>query len=346
MSYTLEEILSQPSVWESVLRQAEHSASEWRAGLRGKTHLVFTGCGSTWYLAEIAVALFRRLLGYRASAVPGGELLLYRQDWLEDFSGSAGSSLLIAISRSGATTETVQAAAEWKEAGGQVAVVTNSPDSPLVSYADFTLLLPEGQEKSVVQTRSFTSMLVGLNAIAAILGEHRALWEAMKHLPQAGARLIEEYLPMAQSLGADPFPERFYFLGSGLRYGLAREASLKMKEMSLSHSEPFPFLEFRHGPISMVNGQTVLFGLLSDMNRSHELALLGETRALGARTITLADRDADVAFKSGIPEEGRGVLYLPVLQLVAAYRSISAGLDPDHPNNLTAVVTLNFETRR
>lgn len=346
MTHTLTEILTQPAAWQSALREAERAAPEWRRLLEDEsTPIVFTGCGSTWYLAEIAAALFRRLSGRQTFAVPGGELLLYRQDWLGNF-GQRSRPSLVAVSRSGATTETVRAVQAWRAEGGQTLVVTNYPDSPLASLADAALLLPEGREESVAQTRSFASMLVGLNALAALVSSQRTLWEAMQQLPAAAERLIVRYQSLAQSLGEDRSLERFYFLGSGLRYGLAREASLKMKEMSLSHSEPFPFLEFRHGPMSMVNEQTLLLGLLSTSNRTHEQSVLEEMQARGARVLTLAEEDALVAFESGIPEAGQAVLYLPVLQLLAAYRSLSKGLNPDRPHNLTAVVTLDFESEQ
>lgn len=347
MSYTLTEILTQPQAWQSALKEAERILPEWRTVLRdGKVPLVFTGCGSTWYLAEIAAALFRRLSGRVTFSVPGGELLLYPQDWLGNLSASSPKPVLIAVSRSGATTETLRAVEAWRAEGGRAFAVTNYPDSPLVSLADAAMLLPEGREESVAQTRSFASMLVGLNAMSVLLGEHTALWKAMQRLPEAGERLIGRYQALAQALGEDLSLERFYFLGSGLRYGLAREASLKMKEMSLSHSEPFPFLEFRHGPMSMVNEQTLLVGLLSDSNRSHEEQVLTEMEARGSRFLALAENGAQISFKSQIPEEGRLALFLPVLQLLAAHRSLAKGLNPDRPHNLTAVVTLNFETRK
>lgn len=339
MNHTLNEILTQPSAWQSALQEAEHVLPSWRALLAEKRPLIFVGCGSTWYLSEIAAALFRRLTDHLAVVVPGGEMVLYPQDWLGDALHSAEAlPVLIALSRSGSTTETVRAAEIWKSKGGRVLAVTNYPDSPLASLADAGLFLPAGQEQSVVQTRSFASMLVGLNALAALLGGHRPLWDAMQRLPEVGEQLIQRYHTLAQTLGNDLSLERFYFLGSGLRYGLAREISLKMKEMSLSHSEPFPFLEFRHGPMSMVNAQTLLFGLLSEENRAHEQAVLDEMQALGGRVLSLGEQEAEVVFHSGLPESARLVLYLPVPQLIATYRAMAKGLNPDQPHNLTAVV--------
>ena len=115
-----------------------------------------------------------------------------------------------------------------------------------------------------------------------------------------------------------------------------------MKEMTLTHSEPFHFLEFRHGPMSMVNEKAVVVGLLSDVNRVHEAKVLSEMKMLGGRVTSLGESGADVSFKSQIPEQVRGVLYLPVLQLIAFYRSVAKGLNPDRPANLTAVVKLDL----
>ena len=115
-----------------------------------------------------------------------------------------------------------------------------------------------------------------------------------------------------------------------------------MKEMTLTHSEPFHFLEFRHGPMSMVNEQAVVVGLSSEANRIYEAKVLSEMRSLGGAVVSVGETEADVEFNSGIPESVRGILYLPVLQLMAFYRSVAKGLNPDRPKNLTAVVQLNL----
>jgi glucosamine--fructose-6-phosphate aminotransferase (isomerizing) len=164
----------------------------------------------------------------------------------------------------------------------------------------------------------------------------------MSALPEVGLRLMRDFEPVARTLGENLSFDRFYFLGSGIRYGLACEANLKMKEMTLTHSEPFHFLEFRHGPMSMVNENAVVIGMVSESNLSHEKAVLNEMQALGGKIVALAESDADISFKSQIPEQVRGVLYLPALQLMAYYRSLAKGLNPDRPANLTAVVKLNI----
>jgi glutamine---fructose-6-phosphate transaminase (isomerizing) len=113
-----------------------------------------------------------------------------------------------------------------------------------------------------------------------------------------------------------------------------------MKEMSLTHSEPFHFLEFRHGPMSMVTGSTVLVGLVSEANCPRELKVLDEMRERSARIVSVGERDVEVEFRSGLSEAARNVLYLPFAQLIGYERSLAKGLNPDRPHNLTAVVRL------
>jgi glucosamine--fructose-6-phosphate aminotransferase (isomerizing) len=112
--------------------------------------------------------------------------------------------------------------------------------------------------------------------------------------------------------------------------------------MTLTHSEPFHFLEFRHGPMSMVNQNAAVIGLLSDANHFHEAKVLSEMKALGGRVVSLGEKNSDVSFESGLPESVSGVLYLPILQLMAFYRSVAKGLNPDQPNHLTSVVRLDL----
>jgi glucosamine--fructose-6-phosphate aminotransferase (isomerizing) len=251
-------------------------------------------------------------------------------------------SLLVAISRSGTTTETVKAVEKFKAEGrGEVIVISNY-DEVLAQLSDVKIVIDKGQEESVAQTRSFASMYVAATAFAARMADRNDLLDDMSSLPEIGERLLRDFEPAARQIGANLAFDRFYFLGSGIRYGLACEANLKMKEMTLTHSEPFHFLEFRHGPMSMVNEKAVVVGMLSERNFSYEQAVLNEMQAFGGKIVSLAESDADVTFGSGVPEDVRGVLYLPVLQLMAFYRSLAKGLNPDRPNNLTAVVQLNF----
>jgi len=334
---TYREIKSQPEAWAQAL-DVVNASSLPKAG--DYTQVIFSGCGSTYYLSLAAAALYQELTGRAARAVPGGELLL--NPLASVGRNSISSNLLVAISRSGTTTETVKAVEKFKaEKRGEVVVISNY-DEALSTYADVNIIIPKGQEESVAQTRSFASMYVAATAFCAKMAGRNDLLSAMSGLPKVGDVLIGKYESYAKKIGENLSFDRFYFLGSGIRYGLACEVNLKMKEMTLTHSEPFHFLEFRHGPMSMVTDKAVVVGMLSDSNRAHEAKVLSEMKQLGGTVASLGESEADVVFESGIPESVRGVLYLPVLQLMAFHRSMAKGLNPDRPANLTAVVKLDF----
>ena len=333
---TYREIKSQPEAWAQALVEVARINSMPKA--QDYEQVIFTGCGSTYYLSLAAAALYQELTGRAARAVPAGELLLNPKTVVRD----GIPQLLVAISRSGTTTETVKAAEKFKEEErGEVVVISNY-DETLSSLADVNIVISKGQEESVAQTRSFATMYVAATAFCAKVAGRDDLISAMMKLPDVGNWVIGNYESYAKSLGVNLSFDRFYFLGSGIRYGLACEVNLKMKEMTLTHSEPFHFLEFRHGPMSMVNQTAVVVGMLSDVNQAHEAKVLSEMQALGGTVASLGESEANVVFESGIPESVRGVLFLPVLQLMAFYRSVAKGLNPDRPKNLTAVVKLEF----
>ncbi len=338
--FTRNEIISQPEAWAEALRlvqsQADNLRNFYRAGQFDS--VIFAGCGSTYCLALAAAALFQELSGMPARGLPASEV------WLNSRStySARGRTLLVAISRSGETTETLRACEAFRaNTPGAVLTLSCYPSRPLTTAGAVNLVLPSGQEESLAQTRAFTTLYVVANALAALWAGRDDLLDELGRLPEVCRPLIANYHSLARTLGTDATIDRFYFLGSGLRYGLACELSLKLKEMSLNHSEPFHFLEFRHGPKSMVTRNTLIVGLVSESNRPHEVGVLEDMRAIGARTFVFGEREADVVFASGLSEAARNVLYLPIGQLLAFERALHNDLDPDRPNNLDPVVKLN-----
>jgi glucosamine--fructose-6-phosphate aminotransferase (isomerizing) len=336
--FTKEEIFSQVNAWAGAIREVKNKKEELsKFDVSQFDQIIFTGCGSTYYLSISAARIFQSMTGKICKAVPGGEMLLN-----PDTVYQGKKNLLFAISRSGSTSETVKAVENFKEAeGGRVICVTNYPDQPLPALADLVIAITEGQERSVAQTRSFSSMFVAITATALMMSGKEMLLTEMEKLPDIGTSLINKYQEFARKIGENVEFDRFYFLGNGFRFGLASEANLKMKEMTLTHTEPFHFLEFRHGPKSMVTENTCVVGLLSESNREYEQKVLDEMKAIGATIMTIAEKDADISFESGLSQNVQGILYLPLLQIMAFYRSIKKGLDPDNPKNLTTVVYLD-----
>jgi len=344
--HTWSEITGQPEAWRATWGAftADRTALEDFLSQTDFAQILVVGCGSTHYLAQTAAAILTRRTRTPAYPLPSSEL------WLFPGTNSSDRTLLLAVSRSGTTTETLRALERFRETyGGSVLAVTCYPQSPLAQQANFALVTPGGQEQSVAQTRSFTSMLLLTQALAAALASDEEMLERLHRFPDVLEDLVARLGDLPQRLGTDQGIERIFFLGGGPLYGLANEAMLKMKEMSLSYAEAYHPLEFRHGPMSMVDEHTLVVGLLSDTGLAEELRVLEDMQGLGARTLALiedgsvfTDGQADhvVELRSGLDEWERGPLYLPVLQRMAYHRAVAKGLDPDRPHNLTAVVEL------
>lgn len=337
--FTHTEIHSQPEAWEAALEvlhtQADALLAFFHAG--AFEAIVLIGCGSTYYLALSAAAALQTLLNVPARGLPASEV------WLNPQSAyfPHQHTLLIAISRSGETTETLRACEAFLARGhGEVLTLSCYPGRALTQAGQLNLVLPSGQENSIAQTRAFSTLYLAALRVGAGWAGREAVIHSLGQLPAVARGLLSRCSETTRTLGRAANLERFYFLGSGARYGLAAELSLKMKEMSLSHSEPFHFLEFRHGPKSMVTPGTLIIGLLSEEHRAHEQTVLEEMRAMGAQVLEIGERECTVSFDSGLSEFARNVLYLPVGQRLAFERSLFNGLNPDRPHNLEAVVTL------
>jgi glucosamine--fructose-6-phosphate aminotransferase (isomerizing) len=337
--YTRTEIHSQPDAWAATLSalQAGHEALHAFYTQGAFDTVLFTGCGSTYYLALAGAALFQAMTGIPARGLPASEI------WLNPASSYSTNTrtLLVAVSRSGETSETLRAVESFgKHANGASLTVSCYPDKPLATAGSYNIVLDAGQEESVAQTRAWSVLYLGTVALVIAATGDAAAFHALNKLTNAGANILDEYAALAEDIGRSTDLERFYFLGSGARYGIACELSLKMKEMSLTHSEPFHFMEFRHGPMSMVTPSTLLFALLSESNRDYELAVVREMQALGARVVTLGEADTDIVFASGVTEALHNILYLPFGQMMAFERALSKGLNPDRPTNLETVIRL------
>jgi len=345
---TLQEILSQPLAWKAVLeeleRQADNLKSHWKPG--EMQEVIFTGCGSTYYLSRSAAEIFKGETGSLVSAYPASDLLLF-----PDISLARDvSRTLVCVSRSGETSETLKAVDRFRARDrGPVYTISCYENSSLVKKATVSLVAREAHEQSVAQTRSFSTMLVAAEGLSALLAG-RPFSSRFLQLPDLGAELIAGYHELSRQLGSDLKFDRFFFLGSGPMYGLACEAMLKMKEMSLSYAEAFHFMEFRHGPMSMVNGETLIVGMLSEAAFEQELRLLLEMRNLGAKVfaltpVELSEQQVDhqAVLPEGLTDLERGALYLPLVQLLAFYRAVRKSLNPDQPHNLTAVVNLDLD---
>jgi glutamine---fructose-6-phosphate transaminase (isomerizing) len=348
-SHTIDEILSQGEVWLLVLQHLEESAvlDKILAGSKAVEDWVFVGCGTSFYLSQAAAASWSLLTGEAARAVPASEILLFpalNRPLSE-------RSQVVVVSRSGHTSEAVRAASLLRRTNGlKVVGITCGDSTPLEQACDFTIVLRAADENSMVMTRSFTSMLMTLQILAARragLTEFEKL--ARQNAVAVGRKISALRASIQQFVQGHSFAE-YVFLGQGPNHGIAREGALKIMEMSCAYSQSFHTLEFRHGPKAIVSPATCLTFFLSKDGYHAEAEVLAEMKALGGVTLTVCNRATAAVSRASdlvveLSLEGNELAALPAsvipAQLLGYFTAVRKGLNPDSPKNLSRVVMLD-----
>jgi glucosamine--fructose-6-phosphate aminotransferase (isomerizing) len=350
-AYSLEEILSQPQCWATSLEDLRRKKTLEAVAKRfaKATEWLFIGCGSSYYVALSAaasLARLTRLTGLRSRALPASEILI------DPTLVPSANCVPVLISRSGLTSEVVTAAEALKARGIPTLAISCATRQPLEQLASETILLPRADEKSTVMTRSFSSMLLTLQALAAVIAGDSAFLDELTTMSQAVAPLLPTLPEKIQNFVSAHEFDDYVYLGQGPFYGLACEGALKVTEMSVSYAQAFHTLEFRHGPKSIVGPETLLVFLLSESGFDAECEALKEMKSLGATTLAVTNRvngiiraasDLVVELNLDVPEYARVCPYLFVGQLLGLHAGIKKNLDPDSPRNLSRVVLLEDE---
>jgi glucosamine--fructose-6-phosphate aminotransferase (isomerizing) len=224
--------------------------------------------------------------------------------------------------------------------------ITCNSDTPLVAACDHAIELPQASEQAVVMTRSFTIMLLALQLVAALSAGDEALRAELGRLPELAEPALPAFEAFARRIADTPGQDLVIYLGLGPNRGLAEEGTLKLKEMTQIPCEAYNPLEFRHGPISIVNERTTAMLLEGARERAYIEAVERDLKAAGALLVTIgptASLIADHALVIGpeLSDLARCCLYIPPVQLLAYLHALGRGLDPDRPRNLSQVVVLD-----
>ncbi len=339
---TSADITGQIDAWVAVNDMLVERAGEIRRawGELDVDEVHITGCGSVNYLSQTTAPLLQDAVGISCSAAPGSAYL-----------GDGGwpiahpkRALLIVASRSGETSEMVQAVAAFRARGGEnVWCITTRSQSTLPGLADFVISADEGYEPSVVQTRSFSSLLAMAQGVTVILSGGSL--QSSDAIAQAGTAAIEEADRVLDQLGPLERFNRIIVLGTRLGYGLAQEGQLLMNEMALTDSSSHVLLDFRHGPISMVDPATLVVALLDPSASEADTTVVDDTAALGAVTlvVTMGPTPQGSFISAEVDPDGLGhlPLMMPILQKLGLRCALSKEIDPDQPRHLSAVVILD-----
>ena len=346
--FMYKEIFDSPGAFENVLSNYEliRNAADFIMEKNIRS-IIFVGCGTSYYAAMVASYAFNILTSIKTYAYPSSEIYYY------DFK-SFSKPLLAAFSRSGETTETVLAVEKARKKNWYTLSFTNSPESRLAKSSDTVILTNAGEEKSVIMTKTFSSMIFQAILLALELGKRSGNSDAQETLLQArkipniAKTLLNTYNRPLLDVAKKFIDKKFTVLGKGPNFGTALEGALKLRETSYISSNAFSTLEFRHGPLATVDENLVVIGMLSSIKTfEDELKLYREISEKNGNIVALAIKDTDY------PEGWTIVRYTPIneiltpviniipIQLLSFYISVSRGCNPDRPRHLTKVVKLD-----
>lgn len=330
--FVLKEILSQPEIWRRVLALVQNESDPVAKvrSLDRKGPIFFTGCGSSYYLSLAASPLANALGAGPAQALSASDLILYPEAYWR----GVPRGTLVAVSRSGKTVETCEAARHARALGWHTMAVACYQDAPLIEVCNDALVLAEAAEVSRFTTRAWTAMLLALEMLLARLGRQEELQRELLRLPDQTSRLLERYAGKVSDFARAATFQDYVYLGQGPYFGLASELALKTKEMVRVPAVAYPSLEYLHGPRYAATASTLIVVLLSDGGVKHQLDLLPKLKPLGAKIAVVCERavaevranaDFVLELESDLSDYGRMLMMVPPLQLFAYHRALAAG---------------------
>lgn len=336
--FMIKEILEQGESLRRAISGEKASIERIAARIANACDVCAIGCGTAGKVALAMPYLFSRIAGKGISSSLGSE---FRQRHITD------KTLLIAISQSGETADTLEAIEAVRAAGGGIISIVNVLGSTIARYSDDTILIHAGPEIAVASTKATTSQL----AIACLLAhacagryeEGRAVLErAANAIDQwLGPQLCQRIRAVAETLRHN---ESMYVIGRGQNYPIALEAAIKIQEVGYLHAGGFAGGELKHGPLALISpGTPCLVFASEDDEKERTLANAAEIKARGGRVIGVAPKEENV-FDVWIPVPNipgaSMILNVIPAQLLAYYLGVVRGNDVDAPRNLAKSVTV------
>ena len=320
--------------------------------LRAATRIELVACGSAYYAALVGAAALEEWTGLPARATVGSEFR-YSPPPLD------GKTLVIAVTQSGETADTIAPTRHAREQGCPIVAVTNTVGSAITREADAVVFLQAGPEIAVAASKTFTTQVTTLIILAAAIARVRGTMdEATEHeiadalhaLPGAAQRALDAAAPGAPQIARRYVNSRgFMFVGRGYAMPTALEGALKLKEVSYVHAEGYAAGELKHGPISLLDAEYPLVAVATRSKVYDKvISNVMEGRARDARVIAVATEGDeqiqryadDVWFVPDIHEALSPVIGIIPLQLFAYHVAVARGTDVDQPRNLAKSVTV------
>jgi glucosamine--fructose-6-phosphate aminotransferase (isomerizing) len=359
--FMLKEIYEEPEALRRTMLIPKESIKNFARLIWGADHIFITAAGTSFYAALAGKFIITRFLSKYIYAIECSEFQNELSDSIKD------NSVIIAISQSGETIDTIEAIRWAKEQKGKnikILTITNVVGSSLTRYSDFVIVTQAGPEIGVAATKTYCTQVLTLALIALEIAKFRKIisrdelkkyYEALNSTPKIIQKFLDHNISTINNIVTTlEKSANFFFLARGISIATAKEGGLKLKEVACRFIEGYSAADAKHGPISLVReGFPIVFIAPPDETYERLIGNVMEFKARGGQIISLVvEEDKTIANLSDmvirIPQPGdkyhnifSPITFTPALQLLAYYTSLYHGLDPDKPQNLSKTVTVH-----
>lgn len=349
-SYTYREIMTQVESWKKVYGDVVGEKVSLNLNIFSDNYdeTIFFGCGSSYNLSQSASFFTKSLFDGRSCfALPSSELLINTDIYIN----KDKKYLIIGFSRSGETTESINVVKLLKDRQNVTSLTFScKEDNTISKFSDYNFICRGAAEKSIAMTVSFSSMLIGYCLMLVKLLDKKEMLEEFKYLiDYLNENISRLYTDIENYLNNNSFSS-YFVLGSGLNYGLAVEADLKMKEMSQVPSYSYHLHEFNHGPKSLITKESLCLNLTWSKNLFKNEEIIKEILNLGSKVLLVGRKDINITDSKDINyllsdsnfkfDIIKSFINIPVFQILAYIKTIRENLDPDNPKNLDYTIVI------
>lgn len=344
-----DEIADQYNALEKTCRYVVDKAPEIKAFFKShnqKAGWTFVGCGSGYTLCIAGAAVAKVHAKKHVNAIAAGDLLLNFPEHAE----AIKDSILIVPSRSGSTSEVLKCIELARAAYNTLVVsICTKENATLPALADLSLILPWAFDEATCQTRTITNLYVAMMLVTAIVSEDEDLAGEITRAVTVGNAFINAYAkPIADFTLRTSF-SRVLVLADAELEGIAREGMLAFIEIARVAANYFHVLDVRHGPVVLVDQETLVVMACSPHNVALQADLVADLRRAGAKVVTVSDQPEDTWHADlhvAIPVYKkmcvRGLPFIYVIQKIAYHAAIKKGIDPDNPPGLKPWIQLKL----
>ncbi len=346
-SLTLADIRRQPQAWKSSIAHARAFFPTFRELARDADEIIFMGAGCSYGVALYAQCAFTQHAGRPCRAASPMDFFQFPK-WV---ASAAARSLFVIFTRSGETTETLEAQRYARKLGAKILCVTSTEDAPIPREAHEVLFLPDTLEEAMLPTVSVTSMMAATQALTFMLSEEEEIKLLLTdRIHELLASNLEDQIVLGRSIGHDEAIRRATFLGSGPMHGAAYAASMIWQMATGLPANAYPLFEFRHGPMQTCGPDLLLSLMVTNAGRREDVYLAREMKMHGVKLLAgmtdpiLGMERADYRDIVGelVTDYVRGILALPTFQSATVHKALALRRDPDELPGHPPIVTIEL----